>query len=105
MSTEFETDENGRIRTSARPRIVIESYSPGIMLCCPKCNSSSVLIFFGDDFLPRLKGEWKEKIRAKLTKMEDRWEEIQKLTLKDHITSQSNPNWICKNCYDGGIIV
>jgi len=58
-------------------------YSPGIKLNCPKCNSEKICIFFKPGFIGKEQSPWCELI----------------------MNSNYNPNWVCKNCYDGGVIL
>ena len=101
---EFELDSDGNIIKPPKPYLVIETYSPGIVLNCPRCNSTSILILFGSDFVGRLRGQWKEKLREKKTVLCDDYGIICRLS-GGKITSSSNPNWICKNCYEAGVII
>jgi hypothetical protein len=101
---EFELDSDGNIIKPPKPFLVIETYSPGLVLHCPQCKSTSILILFGSDFVGRLRGEWKEKIREKRTILCNEYAKVCILS-EGKITSSSNPNWICKNCYEAGVII
>ncbi len=102
---DFELDENGIIIKPSKPRIVIESYSPGIKIVCTRCSSDKTVIFFGHDFPPRLVESWRESILGRKTALSDDYGVVLKHTPKGHVTSLSNPNWICKECYEGGVII
>ena len=85
---------------------MIDAFFPGFVLLCLRCNSDAIVIFFVDGFKGKLRGEWKEKIRAKKTHLTDKWEEILKFTPKSNtVGSTTNPNWICQKCYNGGVVV
>ena len=89
-----------------RKKVQICSTSPGYPVYCPKCNSTNVLIFYDPRFTPRLQTRWDVLIDEKRILLENRWEKI-----KDENRwgksekGLEKPNWICKDCYDGGIIV
>ena len=102
---EFELNEDGTIQRLPKTKVMLVSYSSGIPTFCPKCNSESILIFFGHDFPPNLIENWCEKIHADKVILCNQWVVIQKFTPKNHITNYSNPNYICKECYDGGVII
>lgn len=105
MTKEFELDDKGNIVKPPKKKVLISSYSSGIPTFCPKCNSDRTVIFFGHNFTPRLIGDWQEKIRNKQTILCDKSEIIKKFTPKNQVTSLSNPNWVCKQCYNGGIVM
>ena len=104
MTERFKVNEQGIIEKPPKSKVLIESYSSGIPTFCPKCNSDGIVIFFGTKFPNNLRGNWKEKIRAKKTKLCNDWGVILKTMASNGCTSNSNPNWICKDCYDGGVI-
>ena len=89
-----------------RKKVQICSTSPGYPVYCPKCNSTSVLIFYDPRFTPRLQTKWDELIDQKRILLENRWEKIKDENQWEVLVKGSEkPNWICKDCYDGGIIV
>ena len=89
-----------------RKKVQICSTSPGYPVYCPKCNSTNVLIFFDPRFTPRLQSKWDELIDEKRILLENRWEKIKDENKWGELEKGSEkPNWICKDCYDGGIIV
>ena len=82
------------------------SISPGYPVYCPKCNSTRVLIFYDPRFTPRLQNKWDELIYGKRISLENRWEKIKDENLWGKLKKGTEkPNWICKDCYDGGIIL
>jgi len=87
-------------------KVQICSTSPGYLVYCPKCNSTNVLIFYDPRFTPRLQSRWDNLIDQKLIIFENRWEKIKDENHWGKLEKDSEkPNWICKDCYDGGIIV
>jgi len=89
-----------------RKKVMISSTSPGYHMYCPKCNSTKVLIFFDPRFTPKLQSKWDKLIDEKGIFLENKWEKIkgenQWATLEK---DSEKPNWICKNCHDGGVIL
>ena len=89
-----------------RKKVQICSTSPGYPVYCPKCNSTNVLIFYDPRFTPRLQTKWDELIDQKRILLENMWEKIKDENRWGKSEKDSEkPNWICKDCYDGGIIV
>jgi hypothetical protein len=89
-----------------RKKVQICSTSPGYPVYCPKCNSTNVLIFYDPRFTPRLQSRWDDLIDEKRILLENRWEKIKNENQWGKLEMGSEkPNWICKDCYDGGIIV
>jgi hypothetical protein len=87
-------------------KVQICSTSPGYPVYCPKCNSTNVLIFYDPRFTPRLQNKWDDLIDQKRIFLENRWEKIKDANNWGKLDKGSDkPNWICKDCYDGGIIV
>ena len=87
-------------------KVQICSTSPGYPVYCPKCNSTNVLIFYDPRFTPRLQTKWDNLIDEKRILLENRWNRIKDENRWDKSGKDSEkPNWICKDCYDGGIIV
>jgi len=87
-------------------KVMITSTSPGYPVYCPKCNSTNVLIFYDPRFTPRLQSKWDELIDEKRILLENRWEKIKDENHWGKLEKDSEkPNWICKDCYDGGIIL
>ena len=87
-------------------KVQICSTSPGYPVYCPKCNSTNVLIFYDPRFTPRLQSKWDELIDEKRILLENRWEKIKDENHWGKLEKDSEkPNWICKDCYDGGIIL
>ena len=89
-----------------RNKVQICSTSPGYPVYCPKCNSTNVLIFYDPRFTPRLQSKWDDLIDEKRILLENRWEKIKDENQWDKLEKGSEkPNWICKDCYDGGVIL
>jgi len=89
-----------------RKKVQICSTSPGYPVYCPKCNSTNVLIFYHPRFTPRLQSRWDDLIDEKRIRLENRWEKIKGENQWDKLEKDSEkPNWICKDCYDGGVIL
>ena len=89
-----------------RKKIQVCSTSPGYPVYCPKCNSTNVLIFYDPRFTPRLQSKWDDLIDEKRILLENRWDKIKNENNWGNLEKDSEkPNWICKNCYDGGIIL
>jgi len=87
-------------------KVQICSTSPGYPVYCPKCNSTNVLIFYDPRFTPRLQSKWDDLIDEKRILLENEWEKIKNENCWGKLDKDSEkPNWICKDCYDGGIIV
>ena len=87
-------------------KIQICSTSPGYPVYCPKCTSTNVLIFYDPRFTPRLQSKWDDLIDEKRILLENRWEKIKDENQWDKLEKGSEkPNWICKDCYDGGVIL
>jgi len=87
-------------------KIQICSTSPGYPVYCPKCNSINVLIFYDPRFTPRLQSKWDDLIDEKRILLENRWEKIKGENDWDKLEKGSEkPNWICKDCYDGGVVL
>ena len=103
--SEFKLNEDGTIQRPPKTKVMLVSYSSGIPTFCPKCNSENILIFFGRDFPPNLIENWCEKIHADKVILCNQWEIILKTMSSKGCTSNSNPNWVCKNCYDGGVVI
>ena len=89
-----------------RKKVQICSTSPGYPVYCPKCNSTNVLIFYDPRFTPRLQTKWDELIDQKRILLENMWEKIKDENNWGKLQKGSEkPNWICKDCYDGGVIL
>ena len=87
-------------------KVQICSTSPGYPVYCPKCNSTNVLIFYDPRFTPRLQSKWDYLIDEKRILLENEWEKIKDENHWGKLQKDSEkPNWICKDCYDGGIIL
>ena len=87
-----------------KPMLV--SYSPGYTIHCPKCHGTKVLLFFDPRFEARYETKWNELIDEKKIILENRWNKIKAENDWDNIDPKDAvPNWNCKDCYDGGIIV
>jgi hypothetical protein len=53
-----------------------------------------------------LQNKWDELIDEKRILLENRWEKIKDENQWGKLENGSEkPNWICKDCYDGGIVV
>ena len=88
-----------------RKKVQVCSTSPGYPVYCPKCNSTNVLIFYDPRFTPRLQSRWDDLIDEKRILLENRWEKIKNENQWNKLEKGSEkPNWICKDCYDGGIV-
>ena len=89
-----------------RKKAMISSTSPGYPVHCPKCNSTNVLIFYDPRFTPRLQSKWDKLIDEKRIFLENKWEKIKGENRWEALEKDSEkPNWICKNCHDGGVIL
>ena len=89
-----------------RKKVMISSTSPGYPVHCPKCNSTNVLIFYDPRFTPRLQNKWDKLIDEKRILLENKWEKIKGENRWEALEKDSEkPNWICKNCHDGGVIL
>ena len=89
-----------------RKKVQICSTSPGYPVYCPKCDSTNVLIFYDPRFTPRLQTKWDELIDQKRILLENMWEKIKDENNWGKLQKGSEkPNWICKDCYDGGVIL
>jgi len=75
----------------------VVGYSPGIKLNCPKCNSEKISIFFKPGFIGKEQTPWCDLMDDGNFLLCNDYEIIKK--------SNYNPNWNCKNCYDGGVIL
>ena len=75
----------------------VVGYSPGIKLNCPKCNSDKISIFFKPGFIGKEQTPWCDLMDDGNFSLCNDYEIIKK--------SNYNPNWNCKNCYDGGVIL
>jgi len=72
-------------------------YCPGKKLHCPQCDSKKICIFFKPGFLGIRMGEWCRFLDKNNFELCDDY----KIILKNNYT----PNWVCKNCYNGGVII
>ena len=89
-----------------RKKIMISSTSPRYPVYCPKCNSTNVLIFYDPLFTPRLQSKWDKLIDEKRIHLENKWEKIKIENQWETLEKDSEkPNWICKDCYDGGVLL
>lgn len=62
--------------------------------------------FFDPRFIPREIPRWKDLIYEKKTVLENSWEKIKlENQWKKDVKVSGKPNWICKECYDGGIVL
>ena len=85
---------------------ILVSYSPGYPIQCPKCNETRVLLFFDLRFEARYETKWNELIDEKKIILENRWSKIKVENNWGNIDPKDAvPNWLCKECYDGGIIL
>jgi hypothetical protein len=92
--------------SNRRKKVQICSTSPGYPVYCPKCNSTNVLIFYDPRFTPRLQTKWDNLIDEKRILLENRWKKIKDENQWGKLKKDSEkPNWICKDCYDGGVIL
>jgi hypothetical protein len=82
------------------------SHAPGYPVICPKCGKDKVVIFFDPKFVGKYIGKWSESINEKKVLLENRWSKIKVENQWDDIDPKDAvPNWVCKNCYDGGVIL
>jgi hypothetical protein len=100
----------GTVLLSSNPvpkiKPMLVSYSPGYTIHCPKCNGTKVLLFFDPRFEARYETKWNELIDNRNIILENRWNKIKVENDWDNIDPKDAvPNWNCKDCYDGGIIV
>jgi hypothetical protein len=72
-------------------------YCPGQKSTCPKCLSDKISIFFKPGFLGKNMNYWCELMDENKFELCDDYNIIQK--------NNYAPNWICKNCYNGGVIL
>jgi len=71
-------------------------YCTGKKSSCPTCNSDKISIFFKPGFLGKENGKWCDYMdNNDFTLCND-----YKIILK----SNFNPNWVCKDCHDCGVI-
>ncbi len=85
------------IKRSGWPITPHVGYCPGVKLFCPKCNFERICIFFKPGFIGKEQNMWCDLIDKENFVLCNNYEIIKK--------SNYNPNWICKNCYDGGVIL
>ena len=92
-----------------RPRtkkVMVTSTSPGYPVYCPKCNSDRVVIFFDLRFVGRFMNKWDELIDERKIRLENSWNKIKTENQWGVIDPKdAKPNWLCKECYDGGILL
>ena len=87
-------------------KVQICSTSPGYPVYCPMCNSDKVVIFYDPRFTPRLQSKWDVLIDEKRISFENRWDKIKTENQWESLEKDSEkPNWLCKKCYDGGVVV
>ena len=72
-------------------------YYPAKKSICPKCNSDKITIFFKPGFIGKEISKWCDFMDSNSINLCDSYEIIKK--------SNYNPNWICKYCYNGGVIL
>ena len=70
--------------------------SVGKKISCSKCGSKKISVFFKPGFPGYLIQEWSDFLEKNDFKLYSDYDTIVKYNL--------NPNWICKNCYNGGVI-
>ncbi len=89
-----------------RKKVMISTTSPRYHVYCPKCNSTRVVIFYDPRFTPRLQSKWDKLIDEKRILLENRWEKIKGENQWGKLEKDSEkPNWICKDCFDGGVVI
>ncbi len=89
-----------------RKKVMIATTSPRYPVYCPKCNSTRVVLFYDPRFTPRLQSKWDKLIDEKRILLENRWEKIKDENKWGKLEKDSEkPNWICKDCYDGGVVL
>ena len=72
-------------------------FSPGKTLNCPVCNSTKISIFFKPGFIGKDIGRWCDFIQENDFDLSDSFDIINEKNF--------NPTWICKDCYNGGVVV
>jgi transcription elongation factor Elf1 len=72
-------------------------YSPGRKFSCPRCDSLEISLFFKPGFPGREIENWRSIIKNGTIELCNKYEII--------IKHNNHPNWICKNCYDGGVVL
>ena len=85
------------IKREGWPLSDLVAYCTGEKLICPKCNNEKIVIFFKQGFLGKYQNEWCDVMDANDFELCDDYQII--------IKHNFNPNWICKNCYNGGVIL
>jgi len=87
-----------------RKKVMITSISPRYQVYSPKCNSTRVEIFYDPRFTPRVQSKWDKLIGEKRMRLEKREKKIKEENQWGTLKKDSEkPNWICKDCYDGGV--
>ena len=85
------------IKREGWPLTYMVGYCPGIKLNCPTCNSEKISIFFKPGFIGKEQTPWCKLMDTGNFSLCNAYEII--------MNSNYSPNWICKDCYDGGVIL
>ena len=85
------------LKRSGWPLTDSVGYCSGKKSFCPRCGSDKIIIFFKPGFLGIKQGRWCDLMDKNNFKLCDDFNIIKK--------SNYNPNWVCKNCYNGGVIL
>jgi len=85
------------IKRDGWPLTPIVGYCPGVTPPCPTCNSQKICIFFKAGFVGKNQSKWEEIMTPDNFELCNDYEIIMK--------SNFHPNWICKDCYDGGVVL
>lgn len=73
------------------------AYCPGFKKTCSRCKSDKICIFFKPGFIGKETSKWCEYMDEGNFELCDDYKII--------LTKNYNPNWICKSCYNGGVII
>ena len=84
------------IKREGWPLTYVVGYCPGIKLNCPTRNSEKISIFFKPGFIGKEQTPWCKLMDTGNFSLCDDYEII--------MNSNYSPNWICKDCYDCGVI-
>ena len=73
------------------------SYSPGKKFNCPRCDSTKISFVFKPGFRGKDIESWCSIIHDDTVELCNVYEII--------VKNNYCPNWICKDCYDAGVIL
>ena len=85
------------IKRPGWPMTYLVAYCPGVKLNCPRCDSEKITIFFKPGFIGKKQNIWCEIMDENNFELCDNYDLIMKCNY--------HPNWICKNCYNGWVIL